>query len=105
LENINDVTIAYEEEGETVVEQLDKVIVQKGVWAVILFRYQERNRKTGDFQPPKAALRRYQKYKGEYRKRDSVNISKDSAQLLRDTLGKWLDEGLLGDSGDGDEAP
>jgi hypothetical protein len=98
LETIADITIAYEEEGETLVEELDKVIVQKGVWAVILFRYQERHRKTGEFQAPKAALRRYQKFKGEYRKRDSVNISRDAAKTLVDTLGLWLEEGLLGDS-------
>jgi hypothetical protein len=99
LENVNDITLAYEEEGETVVEQLDKIIVQRGVWAVVLFRYQERNRKTGGFMPPKASLRRYQKYKGEYKKRDTVNISRDSAVLLRDVLSQWLEEGLLGESG------
>jgi hypothetical protein len=102
LENVNDITFALEEEGEALVEELDKIIIQRGVWAVILFRYQERNRKTGEFQPPKATLRRYQKFKGEYRKRDAVNLSKDSARILVDTLGKWLEEGLLGDTGDGD---
>jgi hypothetical protein len=102
LENVNDITIAFEEEGEVVIEQLDKVVIQKGVWAVVLFRYQERSRRTGEFMSPKASLRRYQKYKGEYRKRDAVNISKDSARTLIDTLGKWLDEGLLGDGGDGE---
>jgi hypothetical protein len=101
LETIDDITIAFEEEGEVVVEELDKVIIQKGVWAVILFRFQERNRKTGEFNAPKAALRRYQKFKGEYKKRDSVNISKDSAQILLKVLGEWLETGLLGDT-DGD---
>jgi cupin superfamily acireductone dioxygenase involved in methionine salvage len=98
LENVNDITMAFSEDGEDVIEELDKIIVQKGVWAVILFRYQEKNRKTGEFMAPKASLRRYQKYKGEYRKRDAVNISKDSAQTLITVLGKWLEEGLLGDS-------
>ncbi|MDR1035127.1 MAG: hypothetical protein LBT40_00705 [Deltaproteobacteria bacterium] len=101
METIDDITIAFEEEGEVVVEELDKVIIQKGVWAVILFRFQERNRKTGEFNAPKAALRRYQKFKGEYKKRDSVNISKDSAQILLKVLGEWLETGLLGDT-DGD---
>ncbi|MDR1313884.1 MAG: hypothetical protein LBQ12_09350 [Deltaproteobacteria bacterium] len=102
METVSDITIAFEEEGEAVVEELDKVVIQKGVWAVVLFRYQERSRKTGEFMAPKAAMRRYQKFKGEYRKRDSVNISKDSAKILVDVLGKWLEEGLLGDAPDGD---
>jgi hypothetical protein len=98
LETVNDITIAFEEDGETVIEQLDKVVIQKGVWAVVLFRYQEKDRKTGAFQAPKACLRRYQKFKGEYRKRDSMNLSKSSAQLLVETVGGWLEQGLLGEA-------
>ncbi|MDR1080481.1 MAG: hypothetical protein LBQ79_05875 [Deltaproteobacteria bacterium] len=95
---MDDITIAFEEEGEVVIEELDKVIIQKGAWAVILFRYQERSRKTGEFLAPKAMLRRFQKTKGEYRKRDSMNFSKDSATTLVKVLGEWLEAGLLGDS-------
>ncbi|MDR2198519.1 MAG: hypothetical protein LBR53_03500 [Deltaproteobacteria bacterium] len=95
-ETITDIGFTYEEEGEVLIEELDRVVLQKGVWAVILFRYREKNRKTGDFDPPKACLRRYQKFKGDYKKRDSINLSKDVVNTLLETLGGWRDEGLLG---------
>ncbi|MDR2459573.1 MAG: hypothetical protein LBE38_02135 [Deltaproteobacteria bacterium] len=97
MENISDLTITYEEDGQVLMEELDKIVIQKGVWAVILYRYREMNQKLGDFGPPKACLRRYQKTKGIYKKRDSVNLSKDSAITLRDQLDNWLQEGLLGE--------
>ncbi|MDR2405616.1 MAG: hypothetical protein LBE27_04520 [Deltaproteobacteria bacterium] len=96
-ETLSDIVFNYEAEGEVLSEELDRVILQKGVWAVILFRYRERNRKTGEFGPPKACLRRYQKYKGDYKKRDSINLSQESAQALVDQLSAWMDEGLLGE--------
>jgi oligoribonuclease NrnB/cAMP/cGMP phosphodiesterase (DHH superfamily) len=102
VETVADLTIAYEEAGEVLVEELDKIVLQKGVWAVVLFRYQEINRKTGKFNSPKASLRRYQKYKGEYRKRDNINLSKDSAVKLVEILNDWLEGGQLGD-GDGED--
>jgi hypothetical protein len=97
METIDDITIAYEEEGEPVVEELDKVVLQKGVWAVILFRYRERNKRTGAFDPPKATLKRYQKFKGAYKKRDSVNLPYKSAVTLVAQLNDWISNGLLGE--------
>jgi hypothetical protein len=97
METIDDITIAYEEEGEMLVEELDKVVLQRGVWAVVLFRYRERNKKTGGYDAPKAALRRYQKFKGSYKKRDSVNLPYKSAVTLIAQLNDWVSRGLLGD--------
>jgi hypothetical protein len=97
METIDDITIAYEEEGETLVEELDKVVLQRGVWAVVLFRYRERSKKNDGFDPPKAAIRRYQKYKGAYRKKDAVNLSYKSAGVLIGKLSEWIKDGLLGE--------
>jgi hypothetical protein len=97
MEDMSDITIAYEEEGELMVEELEKIVLQRGAWVVLLYRYRDKNRKTGDFGPAKACLRRYQKDRGEYKKRDSVNLSKNSATTLVEILNKWLSEGLLGD--------
>lgn len=91
-ETIDEITIAYEEDGVLVVEELDKVVLNRGAWTTILFRYRERERKTGEFGPPKAGLRRYQKYNGVFRKRDAINLSQDSARILCDTLPAWFDE-------------
>jgi oligoribonuclease NrnB/cAMP/cGMP phosphodiesterase (DHH superfamily) len=96
-ETLNEITVNYDMEGEQVIEELDKIVLQKGVWAVLLFRYREKNKKTREFGPPKVTLRRYQKFRGEYRKRDTVNLSKNSAQALVDILTEWIDAGHLGD--------
>ena len=95
-ENINDITVNYEDEGELVVEELDKVILTRGAWTSILFRFRERNRQTGAMGPPKATLRRYQKHNGIFKKRDAINLSAEAAKSLVGTLEKWLEDGLLG---------
>jgi len=98
-ENINDITVNYEDEGELLVEELDKVILTRGAWTSILFRYRERDRQTGAMGPPKATLRRYQKYNGLFKKRDAINLSADTARALVGALEQWLDGGLLGQPG------
>ncbi|MDR1309236.1 MAG: hypothetical protein LBL95_04975 [Deltaproteobacteria bacterium] len=79
----------------TLVEELDKIILTKGVWSTILFRYREYSQKTEGFGPTKATLRRYQKHQGVYKKRDSVNLTGASARQLIEVLGEWLRDGLL----------
>ena len=95
-ENINDITVNYEEEGELLVEELEKVILNRGAGTYILFRYRERDRKTGQMGAPKATLRRYQKYQGVFKKRDAINLSSDTARVLVGALETWLKEGRLG---------
>ena len=102
-ENINDITVNYEEEGEVLVEELDKIILTRGAWTSILFRYRERDRRSGAMGPPKATLRRYQKYQGVFKKRDAINLSAEAARALTSVLNQWLDEGLLGQAPAEDE--
>ena len=87
----DELTIEYEEDGVLVVEELEKVILQKGTWASVLFKYRQLDRKSGEFGPAKAALRRYQKTGGYYRKRDAINLSEKSAKILVDTLNDWFE--------------
>lgn len=89
--DIEELTIQYEENGEVKVEELEKVVIQRGVWATVLFRYRDRNNKTGEWNKPKAALRRYRKMGGFYRKQDAVNISERSAPLLVAKLSEWFE--------------
>ena len=57
----------------------------------MLYRYRQLDPKTGEFGPAKAALRRYQKSRGYYRKKDSINLSEKSAPLLVEKLQEWFD--------------
>ena len=90
-ETIDEITIAWEEDGIEVIEELEKVVLNRGAWTTILFRYRERDRKTGEFGPAKAGLRRYQKTKGVFRKRDAINLSPDTARTLVETLNQWFE--------------
>lgn len=102
-ENINDITVTYEEDGDVLVEELEKVILNRGAWTSILFRYRERDRQSGQMGPPKATLRRYQKYQGVFKKRDAINLSADTARTLVETLNQWLEGGLLGGKGQSED--
>jgi hypothetical protein len=88
--DIDDITIEYEEDGELVVEQLEKVVLNRGQWTTILFLYRERDRTSGEFGPPKAGLRRYQKYQGVFKKRDAINLSEKTAPALVAKLQEWF---------------
>ena len=86
-----DITIEYEEAGQILIKELDKVILSKGAWTTLLFRYQELIPETGEYGPDKYAIRRYQKVGGDYRQKSKFNNSSaDQAQTIVDTLSRWL---------------
>ncbi|WP_027368293.1 hypothetical protein [Desulfocurvibacter africanus] len=90
-ERIEDITINYEEDGEQVVKELDKEVLTKGAWTTILFRYQQLDRKTGDWGKTQYSIRRYRKVQGEYRSQSKFNISSaDQAKKIIETLTLWL---------------
>lgn len=90
-ETVDDLTVAYHEGELMTVKELDKVVLTKGAWATIMFRYQDLDRKTGDFGPDKYTIRRYQKRNGEYGQRSKFNISsRDQAQQIVTALTGWL---------------
>ncbi|MDR2386390.1 MAG: hypothetical protein LBE80_02245 [Deltaproteobacteria bacterium] len=93
-ETVDEITIDSETDFGTV-EQLDKVVLTKGVWSTILFRYREIDPKTNDFGPNKATIKRYQKHQGYYKRRDSVNLTEASARTLVQVLSEWLQDGKL----------
>lgn len=90
-ETVDDLTVTYHEGELMTVKELDKVVLTKGAWATIMFRYQDLDRKTGDFGPDKYTIRRYQKRNGEYGQRSKFNISsRDQAQQIVTALTGWL---------------
>jgi hypothetical protein len=58
-----------------------------------MFRYQDLDRKSGDFGDDKYTIRRYQKRNGEYSQRSKFNISsRAQATQIVESLSKWIDE-------------
>ncbi len=92
-ERIEDLTVTYVEDGIATTKELDKVVLSKGAWTTILFRYQDWDRVKTDYGPEKYTIRRYQKRGGEYRQQSKFNISsRAQAQALVDALRGWLGE-------------
>lgn len=93
-ENVEDLTVHYEEDGVLVVKEIGKEILSKGSWATILFRYQELDRVTGEYGSDKFTIRRYQKRSGQYQGKSKFNISSTAqAQMIVETLSRWLKAG------------
>lgn len=91
--DVNDLSITYTEDGIDVVKELDKVVLTKGAWATLIFRYQDWDRAKEAYGPDKYTIRRYQKRNGEYMQKSKFNISsKDQAQKIIAALQQWIDE-------------
>ena len=90
-ENIEELTVNYEEDGVLVVKEIDKEILSKGSWTTILFRYQDYDKTTQEYSPDKFTIRRYQKRNGQYLIKSKFNIS-SIAQALKiiETLTSWV---------------
>ena len=90
-ERIEDLTVTYVEDGIETTKEIDKVVLSKGSWTTILFRYQDWDRAKGSYGPEKYTIRRYQKRSGEYRQQSKFNISsRAQAQALVDAFQAWL---------------
>lgn len=93
-ETIDDLTINYTEDGVLTAKELDKVVLTRGAWVTILFRYQEWDRAKGEYGSDKYAIRRYQKRHGEYKLQSKFVISSaDQARRIIESLQAWLGEG------------
>lgn len=94
-ETIDDISYDYEEDGQLVRRELKREVLSKGAWATIMFLYQEMDRKSGDWRPPKIAIVRYKKWNGQYRKQSNFNISSENqARQVVAAIEKWLEEGM-----------
>ncbi|MBU4563700.1 MAG: hypothetical protein KMY53_16605 [Desulfarculus sp.] len=86
----DELTVQYEEDGQVLVEQLDKQVLNKGLWTTVLFLYRELDKKTGEFGAPKAGFRRYQKVGGVFKKRDAINLSEKTTPQVMEKLTEWF---------------
>jgi len=90
---VEELTVNYEEDGRIVSRELDKVVLTKGAWSTIIFRYQDLDRKTDEFGKDKFSIRRYQKRNGEYQYKSKFNISsRDQATKIVNALNSWLED-------------
>jgi len=93
-EKVEDLTVSYTEDGIETSKELDKVILSKGSWTTIIFRYQDWDKAKEVYGPDKFTIRRYQKRAGEYRQQSKFNISsRAQAEGLIKALQGWLEEG------------
>ncbi|MFH1215722.1 MAG: hypothetical protein V1706_04380 [Pseudomonadota bacterium] len=90
-ENVDDITIDYEEDGVLIVKEIDKVILSKGAWSTIIFRYQQFDRKKEEYSDDRYTIRRYRKISGSYQAQGKFNISsKEQAQKIVTALQGWI---------------
>ncbi|MBA1445470.1 MAG: hypothetical protein M3H12_14220 [Chromatiales bacterium] len=86
-----ELTVNYTEDGVDIVKELDKVILTKGAWTTIIFRFQEWNRGKEEYGQEKYTIRRFQKRNGEYQAKSKFNISsKDQAKAVIAALRGWI---------------
>ena len=91
-ESIDELSYDYEEDGRLVRKELDRKVLSKGAWSTLMFLFQELDKKTEDWRPPKVAIVRYKKFNGMYRKQSGFNISSEKqAKAIVETLEQWFD--------------
>jgi hypothetical protein len=89
--DVNELTVQYEEDGVVLVKELDKVVLSKGAWATVLFRFQQWDKKTEGYGPEKYSIRRYQKVSGDFISKSKFNISSPAqAEKIVEALQGWL---------------
>ena len=93
-ETIEELTIEWTEpDGTVTTKELGKEVLTKGSWTTILYKYQDIDRKTGDFGKPKVRIQRYRKRDGQYMPQSKFNISNGKqARKLVEVLNGWFPE-------------
>lgn len=91
--SLDELSITFIEEGVERVRELDKVVLSKGAWATIMYRYQEWVPAQQNYGPVKYSIRRYQKRNDQYWQKSKFNISsEEQARKIISALTQWLDE-------------
>ena len=88
---IDELTIAFTEDGIEKVKELNKHVLSKGAWTTIMFLYQEWDAAKKTFGPNKYAIRRYQKRNDQYWLKSKFTISSDDqARQIIKMFGEWM---------------
>ena len=90
-ETIDEITIAFTDEGVETTKELGKHVLSKGAWTTILFRYQDWDKKKQAYGPEKYSIRRYQKRNNQYWQKSKFTISSDDqARKIIQVLTEWM---------------
>jgi len=90
---VDELTVTYLEDGKEVTKELDKVVLSKGAWSTIIYKFVTWDNKKSAYGTPKYTIRRYQKRNGEYQLKSRFNISSnDQAQKIIEVLNKWVEQ-------------
>jgi hypothetical protein len=90
VEDIDEISVEYEDNGEILVKQEAKAIISRGAWPLLAFLYRDRDPKTGEFGPLKVTVRKFRKQHGTYRLESKVNLgSLDVARDVAGVLAGW----------------
>ena len=93
-ETVDDLTIEYVEDGVVTTKELGKVVLTKGAWSTVMYRYQDWDRSKEVYGGVKFSIRRYQKRDGQYQQKSKFNISSvDQATKIIDALSAWIKDG------------
>lgn len=91
--DVNELTVNFEEDNILKVKELDKVILTKGAWATIIFKYQQWDAKNEAYGKVGYSIRRYQKRNDKYSQKSKFNISSNEQALkIIEALQKWTAE-------------
>ena len=91
-EKVEDLTVSYLEDGIETTRELDKVILSRGAWTTILFRFVQWDPKKDAYGPDRYAIRRYKKSGDTYRVQSKFAISsRDQAKKIIDGLSGWIE--------------
>jgi hypothetical protein len=105
-ENIDDLTIAFYQDDRNVLKELQKIVLTRGNWTTIMYLFQELNKKTNEYEPPKVSIRRYQKRGGVYKQQSKFNISSaKQGREIASILLNWFPEGVANEAVEPPEKP
>jgi hypothetical protein len=98
--HVNELTIQYEEDGITVIKELDKKVLSSGAWATIIYKFKQWERAKETYGADRFTIRRYRKVNDEYRQQAKFNISSiDQAKKIIAALQEWIDNAGSEDAG------
>lgn len=90
-ETIDELTVAFTEDGVEKTRELDKRVLSKGAWTTIMFKYQDWDNAKQSFGAVKYTIRRYQKRNNQFWQKSKFNISSnDQAEKIIDALSAWI---------------
>jgi len=91
--NVDDLSVEFTDGGIVTVKELDKVILSKGAWATVIYRYKDWDHRKQEYGPDRFTIRRYQKRSGEYSQKSKFNISsREQAEKVVAALQNWIAE-------------